>query len=886
MEPALLVTKLQIPPQTSHLVRRVRLVDAIEQLISTHKLVVVAAPAGYGKTTLLSEWARASQYPIAWLSLSEDDNELERFFRYLFAAWSDIQPSISETTLGVLLGAMAPDSEAVLSAFIRAASDLPGHTVLLLDDYHLISDRAIHQALTFLLDHLPPKLHFVLAVRGEPSLPLATYRARQELWELGTDQLRFTGDETNVFLRHQHGLELADEQIADLHEQLEGWIAGLQLVSLTLPHHRDESLPVISGRHRYIADYLSQDVLARLSADQRQFLLQTSILERLCGSLANAVTGASGSQEMLEQLERESLFLVPLDNDRAWFRYHHLFADFLRDELSRRHPAAVTELHRRAARWHLDHDLADQALRHAIAGDDLDAGVQVGERYFDVKLLGGEFALLQRWLESLPDHWYRALPALGLWQAAVLLFTGNFEAGIRRVDAVERELALDTSDDKRWHLGRLNAVRCSVACFQNDLARAEAFADRAFEDLPEADHTMRAAIHQALGDTYRRNGLWDEAKARYLATLTLDLAPAYRIRAVHVYCALGDLELLRGRLRASATYWRQALALIKEQATWGKIPLPLIGWISIRLSEILYEWNELDEASDLLHRGLERAELAGDVRATLAGCLIAGRLKLTQGDPATAATYVDQVRPVVDEGPYTEATSRFERLQVELWLAQGKLRAAVQWADSAQLDGAIPADADRDATLLALARVLLVKGNVAARQQARTLLDQLLQSATAAGRIGVQIESLALLAVGRWQDGNQAGALLALEQSLRLAEPEGYTRLYADLGLPMVRLLQAARSRHVMADTVAALLVASGADPASPAEPGMPEPLTEREQDVLRLIAAGLMNREIAEQLVISPETVKKHTGSIYAKLGVSRRTEAAARARDLALLD
>jgi LuxR family maltose regulon positive regulatory protein len=354
-----------------------------------------------------------------------------------------------------------------------------------------------------------------------------------------------------------------------------------------------------------------------------------------------------------------------------------------------------------------------------------------------------------------------------------------------------------------------------------------------------------------------------------------------------VFGALADLALRQGHLREAATYWRKALAAIEEQENWGRLPLPVIGWVYIRMGEILYEWNELVEASDHLSRGLERSELGGDVQALIAGYLITGRLKLTEGDIALAGEYLEKARPLVENAPFPDWVGRFERFQLEFWLAQDRLRAAVDWADELLRRDALERPSENEMAHLAMARVLIVKGDAPSLERALALLERLLQAADAEGRMGVTIEALALRALAHWRRGEQASALTALERALRLAEPEGYVRLFADLGLPMARLLQEARSRAVLPDYVETLLAACGADLAfsAPAEATLPEPLTTREQEVLQLIGAGLTNREIAATLVISPETVKKHTASIYGKLGVRSRREAVARARKLALL-
>jgi LuxR family maltose regulon positive regulatory protein len=889
MDSFLLATKRQIPPQPQHGVRRVRLIDTLERGLSDYKLALISAPAGYGKTTLLSQWAHASRFSIAWLSLDETDNDLERFLRYLLAGWETVQPGIGKSPLGLLLEGRSPDSEAVLAAFINVANDAPDPIVFVLDDYCLIKDAAIHEALTFLLDYLPPTLHVVLAGRGEPPLPLARYRAHHALMELHAEDLSFWPEETQDFLNGIMGFDLARAEIDRLQAQLEGWIAGLQLVALSLQQRlTGADRLVVSGRHRFIADYLSEDVLAPLPDKLRHFMLQTSILDRLCGSLCDAVTGQENGQAMLETLERESLFLVPLDDSREWFRYHRLFADFLCEELKRRHPVEVTTLHRRAGRWYLIHDLPEPAFRHAVEGHDVDLVLQIFERYTQEKLMGGEFRLMREWLDALPEAWHADYPLFGLVRTGLLLFTGQLEACVRCVEEVEQRLASARRDDTRPQLARISAVRCSIACFQNDLARAETFADQAFRDLPAEDTFFRTIIYGSLGDTYRRNGHWREAKECYLGLLDFIHPPEFRVQSAHVFGALADLDLRQGHLKDAAGYWRKALAAIQERENWGRLPLPLIGWVYIRLGELLYEWNELAEAWDHLSQGLERAELGGDVRAMIAGYLIMGRLKLTEGNAEAAGEYLERARPHVESAQFPDWTSRFERFQLELWLAQDRLRAAVNWADKMMQDVTIEERPESEIAHVAMARVLIVKGDTASIERALVLLEGLLQAVDKEGRMSIQIEALALQALAHWQRGERVDALTALEHALRLAEPEGYVRRFADLGLPMARLLQEARARDVMPSYVETLLAAFGGDILSPipGQPALPDPLTEREQEVLELMAAGLTNPEIADKLVISPETVKKHAGTIYGKLGVHSRTEAAARARELELLD
>lgn len=876
--------RFRVPLLPEPLVSRRRLLDLLEREIPRHKLAVLSAATGYGKTTLLAQWARMSRCEVVWLSLDADDNGVDQLFRSLTVAWEHVRPGVATSPLALLAGSLGPDRGLLLSAFIEEAAATPGHLAFVLDDAHLLSDSDLVEVLGSVIDQLPATVHLVLAGRGMPALPLARYRARRQLLELDANDLQFDIEDTGAFLREVAGMDAPADEVQSLHEQLEGWPAGIHLTSLALGRHPDLPRPVsVGGRQRFISDYLREEVLAGLSDDDRLFLLQTCILDELSASLCDAVTGRSNSRDILERLERMRAFVIALDDDRQWYRFHRLFADVLRDELDRHGPGGRPDLHRRAGWWYVDRGLPDAAVHHAIQAVDVELVATIIERHAFALLIGGEVRRVRRWLGQVPEGWLSADPVLGLAQAASLLVTGAFDRCVTYLDALEARLRGSDRPDVAGRLAQVTAIRCFVACFENDLPMAEAYAERALPALPPDDLNFRPGIYGALGDTYRRNGLWREARASYLRMLDFAHAPAARSQAVHLLGALADLELVQGHLRQAGEYWRMALAVVEEPEYRRSVPLPLAGWVYVRYGELLCELHRLVDAWSYVERGLERAELGGDSRALMAGYLAATRVRFAEGDLDGASAFLDRARPLREDVPLTEWTSRFDRMQVELWLARDQLRSVASWVDQVE----IPDPPDGDLVNLAVARVLVATGDPSSIGRAQSILRSVLGQAEVDGRLHVQIESLALQALGWRRLGDRVAAMTSLERAMSLAEPEGYVRLFADLGTPMAHLLQESRARGVRPEYVAELLSAFGTARAE--APGvtvaLPEPLTRREREILELIAAGLTNQEIAGQLSISAETVKKHTGNIYGKLGVRGRTQAIARARALRLL-
>ncbi len=884
METPLLATKLHRPP-TRRLLDRARLVRMLEQGIETHRLVTVTAPAGYGKTSALAQWAASTGQIVSWLSLDAGDNDPYRFFRYLVTAWTEQEPRIRDTDLFLLADSLAPDLATLTAAFTNAATAMETHTAFVIDDAQLIKEGAILEALTFLIDHAPANLHIVLGGRAAPALPLMRYRSRDEVLELSAADLAFTREETAAFLNGLMGLRIGEAAIAGLDDRLEGWPAGMQLAAISLRNLSPDSLtPPLSGRHRFVSGYLKEEVLAPLGEDLHQFLLRTSILDHLCGSLCDAVTGASDSQAVLERLERENLFLMPLDDEDAWYRFHRLFADVLREEAMRTIPQEVAGLHRRAAQWYLEREMPGEGLSHAVAADDDNLGAMILDRNINALIGTGQISTLRRWLQSVPDGWRARQPLIGLADAALLLVSGSFEASVERIDDVEHRLRTLPPERVQPQLARVSAVRCYICCFQNDLAHAESYAEEALRGLEPDDVPYRADIFGALGDTYRRNGMWDEARSSYLRVLESYKGSVAPYSAPHVFGALADLDLMRGRLRSAGANWKKALAALHDPDASGTIPLPVAGWVYLRLGEIAYEWNDLAVARGDLERGAERALLGGDTRALIAKGVLEAQLLLAEGRADAADAALQSAHELLADAAFPTWRARAERCQVTIWIAQDRIRTLVGWADTAQQEDREGRPLDERLVDLVIARVLLLRGDDASLARATELVAAVLGLAEVEGQVRVEIDALAMQAMILERRGQTVAAMTSLEHALRLAEPEGYVRLFVDLGRPMGQLLQGARRRRVMTPYVDTLLQAFGVAAAA-GEPGLPEPLSPRELDVIRLVAAGLTNEEIAGELFISPETVKKHTGNIYGKLCVGNRTEAAARARELGIL-
>ena len=902
---ALVATKFYVP--RAGFVPRPRLLARMARGIGGG-LTVVSTPAGFGKTTLLADWVRRSRQPAAWLSLDAGDNDPARFWRYVGAALERVRPGIGAPVAALLRGPQHPPPEAMATAVINELAALPadGEVTLVLDDYHLIEASPVHESVAFLLDRLPPGLRLVVASRTDPPLQLARLRGHGQLAELRAADLRFSLEETAAFLREATGLDLAAASVATLQDRTEGWAAGLQLAALSLRGRPDPAgfVATFAGTHRHVLDYLTAEVLARQPEQVVGFLLETSVLDRLCGPLCDAVAGRTGSQERLEALERANLFVVPLDEVRCWWRYHHLFADLLRARLARERPARVPELHRAAAAWHEEHGFADDAVRHAVAAGDVGQAARLVERHVEMLLRRSEGATLGRWLSALPATTVRARARLCLAQA-VSAVAGSRVAEVEPLLAdAERALAAGGDEPHEPSVGRalsvLANVPASIAFLRADLARLRGDAERAvgwdrqaLEHLGEGDWLLRSHVAWNLAAADWLRGRLAPAEHALAEVVAERQRAGEGYLAVRVSYDLSQVQRARGCLGAALRTCHRALEIASEAGQ----QLPSAGMAHAGLAEVLYERDELAAAREHATRGVALSRQLAFTQPLASGLAVLARIRRAQGDMTGALDAISQAERV-ELGP--EVVAMLNPVPVwraRLLLARGEVAAAARWADERGLRTDDEPGYPREGEYLVLARVLLAQH---APGQALQLLDRLHAQAAAQGRAGSVIEVAALQALAHAADGDQDAALAALAEAVAAAGPEGYARVFADEGPPMARLLSrlaaAQRSgRIALPGTVPpgyldglSRAFKPGAALALPrTTPGAAEAagLSDRELQVLERLAEGKSNQQIAGELVVVPDTVKKHVAHILAKLAAANRTQAVARARALGLL-
>jgi len=901
----LLKTKLYVPSARPHggtglrarLVSRPRLVERLNGgLRASCRLILISAPAGFGKTTLVSAWLSESRCPAAWISLDSGDNDPVRFIRYLIAALQaalqTLEPQVGRAAEGLLRSPQLPPLESVLTLLLNEICSLPGQVTLVLDDYHLITAAEVHQAVAFLLEHLPPQLHIALLTRADPPLPLTRLRARNQLVELRAAHLRFTRDEVAAFLNQVMGLALPAGDVAAMEASTEGWIAGLQLAAVALqPRLALEGganvhsfVAAFSGGHRYIVDYLVDEVLDHQPDAIRSFLLQTSILDRLSGPLCNAVTARVDGQTVLRALERANLFVVPLDDERQWYRYHHLFAQVLHSHLQETYPDQLSALHRRAAEWYERNGLVSEALDHALAAGDRDLATLFVESHARSILMRGELVTLDRWLKALGAA-LNDRPWLGLHQAWTLLLTGQMQGLENLLEQVADRVADHLPQDRTEGqdiLGEIAAIRGLMAYLQGDPLRAVPLCRQALESLREDNQVVRGIAAHALGEALSQGGDLIGSQQANAQAARIAKASGSMLLAVAALTAQADHMIEQGRLHLAAEVYQEAL---QSAILSNGIELPPAGRVYSCLCKVFYEWNDLEAATQYAQQGIDLCRQGGISEFLTVGYVMLSQARRAQGDLDGAQKAVHEAEQWVAEHSLPAGTkSSVQACRVRLWLAQGSLERAARWAEQSGLTVNDPVSYVGESRYIALLHVLLARGELDA---ALTLTDHLLSAAEATGRIGRAILFLALQALAWQAKGEISRALVALERALKLAEPEGYVRTFLDEGEPMTRLLRHAGSRGISPAYVTRLLAsfAEAPEAAPPVAQPLIEPLSERELQVLRLLSAGKSNQEIAEELVLATGTVKRHLYNIFGKLNVSSRMQCVARARELGLL-
>ena len=923
----LLATKLHRPLPRAHLVRRPQLAERLTQGVMG-ALTLVSAPAGFGKTTLLAQWLAESGLPAAWLSLEPSDNEPVRFLSYLIAALQTLDPHLGAVELALLQMPQPAAAETVLTLLtndVERYGRERGDFVLVLDDYHVLDAQPIDQALTYLVEHLPPQMHLIIATREDPQLPLARLRAGGHLTELRANDLRFTPSEAAAFLDQVMGLSLSAEDIAVLEDRTEGWIAGLQLAALSLQGQQDVPgfIQAFAGDHRYIVDYLVEEVLQRQPEAVRRFLLQTAMLDRLHGPLCDAVTGQEGGNARLLALERGNFFVVTLDDQRHWYRYHHLFADVLSAHLRAEQPEQVSTLHRRASAWYERHGSAAEAIRHALEAFDFGRAADLIELAVPAMRRNRQEATVLGWLKALPDELVHVRPVLSVHYAGTLLLHCEIEGVEARLRDAERwldrktdmgELALASpaemvvvdEEEFRRLPGSIALYRAAIAMALGDVANTMKYARRVLDLVPEDDHLLRASAEGFLGLAYWTSGDLEAAHQSYAECMALVQRVGHISDAIGCSIALADIRISQGRLREAMSTYERGLQLATEQSA---ILLRGAADMHVGMSELHLEHYDLDAATQHLLRSKELGELAGLPQNRYRWHVAMARIRKAEGDLAGALDLLQEAERlyVSDFFPNVRPIAA---LRSRVWVAQGRVGEAFGWAREQGLSAHDDLSYLHEFEHITLARVLLTQytSDRADRflREAMGLLERLLQAAEAGERTGRAIEILIVQALAHQEQGDISAALVPLSRALTLAEPEGYVRIFIDEGPPMAvllaRLHEHARKQPratltnvplAYIERLLALLrrerVQEGISPTAPSAPAPTQallnPLTERELEVLRLIAAGLSNREIAARLVLALSTVKSYDNTIYSKLQVESRTQAVARARALHLL-
>lgn len=888
----LLSTKLSIPPPRLALVPRPHLVSRLNQGM-TRLLTVISAPAGSGKTTLVSEWHRSveKKIPLTCLSLDPEDNHLSRFLTYLVAALRTLKPDLPEVAPGLLpLGEPTP-LQVMLTNLINDLGGLSEHAGLVLDDYHLITTEAVHWVVAFLVDHLPPQLHLVLITRTDPPLPLARLRARDQLVEISTLDLKFTPAEAEAFLSRSMGLELSQDEVAVLAQRTEGWVAGLQLAALAMQNPRSVEEEIsgrsswinafahrFSGSHLYVADYLSEEVIDRQTKPVQDFLLKTSILDGLTAELCDHLMERSDSQQMLRQLDQANLFLVPMDDHRSWYRYHHLFVDLLRSRLRETALHELPGLHDRAAKWYEQHGFVSEAIKHARSAGNWQMAAQIVENNAMARLLSGDSVTVLAWVDAVAPL-LQERPWLGIYQSWARIITGEIDLIEPSLKMTERWIEINPSNLTAQEMGyHIDAIRVLAAERNNQPQLGISLARKLLARLPEHETFIRGIVTFTLGDTCWSIGDLPAAMSAFTEASRMARTAGNNFAGPLALTSIGLLLAESGELhRAAETF--QSVIRSTAQPGYQNRPVGAVAYLG--WAGVAYEWNHLDAAGQALEQALGLGARWGNPDTLANAHLLQARLQWAVGETTAALEALRQAEELTSGPGVTPWSSlRIHAFRVRLWLAQGNLDAAERWV---QQNAVSPQDGityTNQTAYLVKARVLEAQNRLEA---ALSLTERLLAHFEESGQVGRMLEVYLLQSLIHESQGNVSSALDVLARAITLGETAGYLRVYLDEDERMSELLRRAASHGIAPKTIVRLLSEFdlGTQPAQP----LIEPLSKRELEVLHLIADGYSNQAIADRLVVALGTVKTHTASLYRKLGVTSRTQAVARAGELGML-
>ena len=879
--PPLLKTKLHIPLRRPDSVPRSLLIRQLNERIQ-RKLTLLIAPPGYGKTTLASEWIHSLQSEtaeaipdnrITWLSLEEADSEPIRFLSYVIAALQQVAPEVGGSALSLFEMAQSPPINNVLNELINDIAGLDYRIMLVLDDYHVISHPEIHEALRYLVEHQPHQMHLVITSREDPPLPLPRLRARGEMVELRMHDLCFSLDETAQFFSRSMKLDLALEVTEALEVRTEGWIAGLQLAGFVLknkPDHR-AFMDTFSGSHHYVLDYLTDEVLHSQDEDVRQFLVQTAILNRFNADICQAVTGNLNSQFILEQLEQTNLFIVPLDHERVWYRYHRLFADSLLTELSK---AEASELYKKASAWHEANDMIFEAVAYALDSADPEFMADKIDVAFQQETIwsSGNLVLYSSWLEKLPSQVFASRPHLSLNAAFVLYLSGRFNEALDLIAVAESDLAARTASPEVENLLALVALyRGSIAAVRGDLEQSIELITYAQSHLPRANHIAHARAYFSLGLANELSGQADDAAKNFLRASDRAQSAGVLHLAVQARCSAAQVLIDQGQLHLAEQACHTAIDLAEGQR------FPPLGIALSILGGIALERNDLASAEQYLHEGMALSRQGMLLDHVIAGMAFYVHLTVCQGNTAEFLNAFDEVNAII-EGYGIEriyAIAAAYRARMQLFLADRQ--SVEEWAKAYQ---AGRPDSSFEYAELTWVRYLLMSGDT---EDVPSILQSLLDDASREGRFRAGMEIKLLLSRYFQDTGDIPTALKWLSDALEIAAPEGYIRLFLDEA-PVLELLP--QVRETAPDLVGVILGQQKlADEAEkPPQIQLIEPLTDQELNILALIVGGKTNQQIADELVITLGTAKWHVHNILQKLNVNNRTQATIRAQELGL--